>query len=105
MPLPQPNLYPAFNVVRLSHVELTVTDLAKCRAFYVDTLGRQTDATQRRHLPARHGGTRSPLHRAAQGHDARSARPRLQQGAIMAWHLRPAMKVCVFQPPNGADVR
>ncbi len=26
MPLPQPNLYPAFNIVRLSHVELAVTD-------------------------------------------------------------------------------
>ncbi|RVC47872.1 3,4-dihydroxyphenylacetate 2,3-dioxygenase, partial [Mesorhizobium sp. M4B.F.Ca.ET.088.02.2.1] len=46
MPLPQPNLYPAFNIVRLSHVELAVTDLAKSRAFYVDTLGLQvTDET------------------------------------------------------------
>ncbi|WP_027164441.1 3,4-dihydroxyphenylacetate 2,3-dioxygenase [Mesorhizobium sp. WSM3224] len=46
MALPQPNLYPAFNVVRLSHVELAVTDLAKSRAFYVDTLGLQvTDET------------------------------------------------------------
>ena len=41
MSLPQPNLYPAFNIVRLSHVELAVTDLAKSRAFYVDTLGLQ----------------------------------------------------------------
>ena len=41
MPVPAPNLYPAFNIVRLSHVELTVTDLAKSRAFYVDTLGLQ----------------------------------------------------------------
>ncbi|RVD56832.1 3,4-dihydroxyphenylacetate 2,3-dioxygenase [Mesorhizobium sp. M2D.F.Ca.ET.185.01.1.1] len=46
MALPQPNLYPAFNIVRLSHVELAVTDLAKSRAFYVDTLGLQvTDET------------------------------------------------------------
>ena len=46
MALPKPNLYPAFNIVRLSHVELAVTDLAKSRAFYVDTLGLQvTDET------------------------------------------------------------
>ncbi|EBX4817115.1 3,4-dihydroxyphenylacetate 2,3-dioxygenase, partial [Salmonella enterica subsp. enterica serovar Newport] len=41
MPVPKCNLSPAFNVVRLSHVELRVTDLAKSRAFYVDTLGLQ----------------------------------------------------------------
>jgi catechol 2,3-dioxygenase len=41
MPVPAPNLYPAFNIVRLSHVELIVTDLAASRAFYVDTLGLQ----------------------------------------------------------------
>jgi catechol 2,3-dioxygenase len=41
MPLPSPNLYPPFNIVRLSHVELCVTDLARSRAFYVDTLGLQ----------------------------------------------------------------
>jgi catechol 2,3-dioxygenase len=41
MPVPVPNLYPAFNIVRLSHVELIVTDLAASRAFYVDTLGLQ----------------------------------------------------------------
>lgn len=46
MPLPTPNLYPPFNIVRLSHVELAVTDMAKSRAFYVDTLGLQvTDET------------------------------------------------------------
>jgi catechol 2,3-dioxygenase len=46
MPVPAPNLYPPFNVVRLSHVELAVTDLTKSRAFYVDTLGLQvTDET------------------------------------------------------------
>ena len=39
MPLPQQNLYPDFNIVRLSHVELEVKDLAASRAFYVDTLG------------------------------------------------------------------
>ncbi|MEM8731788.1 MAG: 3,4-dihydroxyphenylacetate 2,3-dioxygenase [Pseudomonadota bacterium] len=41
MPIPAPTLYPPFNIVRLSHVELTVTDIAASRAFYVDTLGLQ----------------------------------------------------------------
>ena len=41
MPLPEHNLYPPFNVLRLSHVEFVVTDLAASRAFYVDTLGLQ----------------------------------------------------------------
>ena len=49
MPVPQYNLYPDFNVVRLSHVELVVKDLAKSKAFYADTLGLQVtheDANQ-----------------------------------------------------------
>ena len=41
MPLPEFNLDPAFNTVRLSHIELVVTDLAASRHFYVDTLGLQ----------------------------------------------------------------
>ncbi|MEZ5870449.1 MAG: 3,4-dihydroxyphenylacetate 2,3-dioxygenase [Nitratireductor sp.] len=41
MPIPSANLYPPFNIVRLSHVELNVSDLARARAFYVDTLGLQ----------------------------------------------------------------
>lgn len=41
MPIPAPNLQPPFNIVRLSHVELRVTDLAWSRGFYVDTLGLQ----------------------------------------------------------------
>jgi catechol 2,3-dioxygenase len=41
MPLPAPVLDPPFNILRLSHVEYKVTDLAKSRAFYVDTLGLQ----------------------------------------------------------------
>lgn len=41
MPIPAPNLYPPFNIIRLSHVEFGVTDLAASRAFYVDTLGLQ----------------------------------------------------------------
>ncbi len=39
MPVPTPNLYPPFNIVRLSHAELVVTDLDAARAFYADTLG------------------------------------------------------------------
>ena len=39
MPVPEFNLYPPFNTVRLSHIELVVTDLAASRAFYADTLG------------------------------------------------------------------
>ncbi len=41
MPVPAPVLYPPFNIVRLSHVEYRVTDLARSRAFYVDLLGLQ----------------------------------------------------------------
>jgi len=41
MPIPAPNLHPPFNIVRLSHVELRVTDLEWSRGFYVDTLGLQ----------------------------------------------------------------
>ncbi len=39
MPLPEPNLYPPFNTVRLSHMVFDVTDLAASRAFWADTLG------------------------------------------------------------------
>lgn len=41
LPVPKPNLYPPFNIIRLSHVELAVTDLSRSRAFYADTLGLQ----------------------------------------------------------------
>ena len=41
MAIPAHVLYPPFNIVRLSHVSLTVSDLAASRAFYVDTLGLQ----------------------------------------------------------------
>ncbi|MEO1363674.1 MAG: VOC family protein, partial [Pseudomonadota bacterium] len=41
MAVPPPELFPPFNIVRLSHVEYRVTDLAAARAFYVDTLGLQ----------------------------------------------------------------
>jgi 3,4-dihydroxyphenylacetate 2,3-dioxygenase len=39
MPVRPPNHSPPFNVVRVSHVELGVRDLAKSRGFYVDCLG------------------------------------------------------------------
>ncbi|QYZ69124.1 3,4-dihydroxyphenylacetate 2,3-dioxygenase [Neotabrizicola shimadae] len=41
MPVPAPVLHPPFNIVRLSHVDLHVTDLAWSRAYYVDMLGLQ----------------------------------------------------------------
>ena len=41
MPIPAANLYPPFNIIRLSHVEFAVTNLVASRAFYVDTLGLQ----------------------------------------------------------------
>jgi catechol 2,3-dioxygenase len=39
MPIRKPNLNPPFHIVRVSHVELGVRDLAAARAFYVDCLG------------------------------------------------------------------
>lgn len=41
MPIPAPNLTPPFNILRLSHVEVGVTDLAASRRFYADILGLQ----------------------------------------------------------------
>ena len=39
MPVRKPNLNPPFNIVRASHVEFGVRDIARTRAFYVDCLG------------------------------------------------------------------
>ncbi|MDE2445601.1 MAG: 3,4-dihydroxyphenylacetate 2,3-dioxygenase [Alphaproteobacteria bacterium] len=50
MPVPKSNLYPDFNVVRLSHVELVVTDLVRSTAFYADTLGLQVTSADARHV-------------------------------------------------------
>lgn len=47
MPVPAPVLYPPFNIVRLSHVEYRVRDLARSRAFYVDTLGLQVTGEEK----------------------------------------------------------
>ena len=46
MPVRQPVFSPPFNVVRASHVELTVRDLARSRAFYVDCLGYLVSAEE-----------------------------------------------------------
>lgn len=49
MPIPAPEFHPPFNILRLSHIELIVSDLARSRAFYVDTLGLQvTDEDEQR---------------------------------------------------------
>ena len=50
MSVPKPNLTPPFNIVRLSHVELVVRDLAASRAFYADTLGLQVSYEDDRHI-------------------------------------------------------
>src|SRR4029078_5793085 len=47
MPIRKPVFSPPFNVVRASHVELTVRDLARSRAFYVDCLGYLVSAEER----------------------------------------------------------
>ncbi len=39
MPIREPKQCPPFHIVRMSHVELGVRDLAAARAFYVDCLG------------------------------------------------------------------
>src|ERR1051325_9631395 len=39
MPLREPSFNPPFNIVRASHVEFGVAELARSRAFYVDCLG------------------------------------------------------------------
>lgn len=39
MPIRHPVPNPPFNIIRMSHVELGVTDLERARHFYVDTLG------------------------------------------------------------------
>jgi catechol 2,3-dioxygenase len=39
MPVPAHTFTPPFNIIRASHVSLGVTDLARSKAFYVDTLG------------------------------------------------------------------
>ncbi len=50
MPIPAPNLYPAFNTIRLSHVIYNVTDLEASKAFYVDILGLQISDEDRENV-------------------------------------------------------
>lgn len=50
MPLPDPVLYPPFNTIRLSHIELTVTELARSKAFYTDMLGLQVSYEDATHV-------------------------------------------------------
>lgn len=50
MPVPSSNLYPDFNIIRLSHVEFIVKDLAASRAFYVDMLGLQVTDEDENHV-------------------------------------------------------
>ena len=44
MPIPDPVLYPPFNIIRLSHIVVGCKDLGASKAFYVDTLGLQITA-------------------------------------------------------------
>ena len=46
MPIRKPIFNPPFNIVRASHVELGVRDLARSRAFYVDCLGYLVSAEE-----------------------------------------------------------
>ena len=41
MPIPNPNLYPDFNIVRLSHLEIGVSNLSESKYFYTEILGLQ----------------------------------------------------------------
>ena len=50
MPLPKNNLYPDFNISRLSHIELGVKDLEASFAFYVETLGLQVTEKERNYI-------------------------------------------------------
>lgn len=46
MVVPAPVLHPPFNIVRLSHVALKVTDLGWAKEFYADMLGLQVSAEE-----------------------------------------------------------
>ena len=50
MPVPAPNLYPEFNVIRLSHLCLDVQDLVASKRFYVDTLGLQVSHENQKNM-------------------------------------------------------
>ena len=50
MPVPASNLYPEFNIVRLSHICLNVSDLNVSKKFYCDTLGLQVTGEDASHV-------------------------------------------------------
>ena len=50
MPIPTPNLYPPFNIIRLSHAVFGCEDLAASRRFYVETLGLQVTDEDSEHI-------------------------------------------------------
>ena len=50
MPVPAPNLYPEFNVIRLSHLCLNVKDLVVSKRFFADTLGLQVSDENEKHV-------------------------------------------------------
>ncbi|TPW31055.1 3,4-dihydroxyphenylacetate 2,3-dioxygenase [Martelella alba] len=50
MPIPSANLYPPFNIIRLSHAVFGVKDLAASRAFYADMLGLQVTDEDSDHI-------------------------------------------------------
>lgn len=50
MPIPAPNLYPAFNTLRLSHICLNVADLSQSKRFYTEILGLQVSDESDTHL-------------------------------------------------------
>lgn len=50
MPVPAPNLYPAFNTIRLSHACLNVADLSVSKKFYTEILGLQVTDESDTHI-------------------------------------------------------
>ena len=66
MPLPEKNLYPHFNISRLSHIELGVKDLNASYAFYVDILGLQV--TEKNNLFFFWGGVFDLIHKMSRNH-------------------------------------
>ena len=61
MPIPTSVLYPPFHVVRLNHIQLTVTDLTRSRAFWADTVGLQNVVmTMEKFAKGRHGDAWKP---------------------------------------------
>ncbi|MGO9262219.1 MAG: 3,4-dihydroxyphenylacetate 2,3-dioxygenase [Bryobacteraceae bacterium] len=50
MPVPKPNLYPPFHIVRASHLEFQVKDLDRSQAFYAGTLGLQVTGQSSEHI-------------------------------------------------------